>query len=137
MALPDYIERVAVSSVLNRDSQQYGKIHLFDGRPDTCWNSDSGTPQWIMVDFKKPVKLTAVRIQFHGGFAAEEAVLQLWTKETKDNKTAYPIFPANVSSLQSFVFTDENAYTNACLLFRKATDFFGRIIVYRLDLSFD
>jgi hypothetical protein len=29
-----------VSSVLNRDTKQFGKKHLFDGEDETCWNSD-------------------------------------------------------------------------------------------------
>ena len=29
-----------VSSVLNRDNKQFGKSHMFDGKEDTCWNSD-------------------------------------------------------------------------------------------------
>ena len=29
-----------VSSVLNRDSSQYGKKFMFDKNEDTCWNSD-------------------------------------------------------------------------------------------------
>ena len=29
-----------VSSVLNRDTKQFGKSHLFDGDEETCWNSD-------------------------------------------------------------------------------------------------
>ena len=29
-----------VSSVLNRDSRQFGKKFMFDNHDDTCWNSD-------------------------------------------------------------------------------------------------
>ena len=29
-----------VSSVLNRDSSQFGKKFMFDKNEDTCWNSD-------------------------------------------------------------------------------------------------
>ena len=29
-----------VSSVLNRNSKQYGKKFMFDGQEETCWNSD-------------------------------------------------------------------------------------------------
>ena len=41
--------RVKVSSVLNRNVKEFGKQFLFDGREDTCWNSDQGTPQLIQV----------------------------------------------------------------------------------------
>ena len=29
-----------VSSTLNRDTKQFGKKYLFDGKSETCWNSD-------------------------------------------------------------------------------------------------
>jgi len=29
-----------VSSVLNRDVRQFGKKFMFDGKDETCWNSD-------------------------------------------------------------------------------------------------
>uniref|UniRef100_A0A2K5S0U0 Nuclear receptor 2C2 associated protein n=2 Tax=Cebidae TaxID=9498 RepID=A0A2K5S0U0_CEBIM len=29
-----------VSSVLNRNTRQFGKKHLFDQNEETCWNSD-------------------------------------------------------------------------------------------------
>ena len=29
-----------VSSVLNHDNKQFGKSYMFDGKEDTCWNSD-------------------------------------------------------------------------------------------------
>lgn len=136
MPLPDYVSRLAVSSVLHKDTQLYGKAFLFDGNPETCWQSDSGTSQWILVEFKEPLKIASMRIQFQGGFAVEEALLRLWTKETKDSAVSYPFHPTNTNSLQSFNFTDTNACTSAAIIFKKATDPFGRIIVYRLDFSF-
>ena len=30
----------SVSSVLNRDTREFGKKNLFDGCEETCWNSD-------------------------------------------------------------------------------------------------
>ncbi|KAL5107323.1 Nuclear receptor 2C2-associated protein [Taenia crassiceps] len=109
---------------------------LFDGNPETCWQSNSGESQWILVEFKEPLKITSIRIQFQGGFAVEEALLRLWTKEKKDCPVSYPFHPTNTNSLQSFSFTDANAYTCAAIILKKATDPFGRIVVYQLDFSF-
>ena len=136
MVLPDYISRLAVSSVLNRNTQLYGKAFLFDGNPETCWQSDPHLPQWIMIEFKHPVRIASLKIQFQGGFAAEEAELKLWTKETVNDKTSYPFYPTNSNNLQTFEFTDERIYTNAIILFQKGADFFGRIIVYQLNFTF-
>ena len=32
--------KISVSSVLDRNAKEYGKQFLYDGREDTCWNSD-------------------------------------------------------------------------------------------------
>ncbi|BHF69467.1 Nuclear receptor 2C2-associated protein [Sparganum proliferum] len=106
--LSEYIEKVAVSSVLNRDTKQYGKNNLFDQNPETCWNSDAGSTQWISVKFKKPLQLETVRIQFQGGFAAEQVILKLWNEESSKISTAF--YPP--------------------------LDFFGRIVVYSLDFTY-
>uniref|UniRef100_A0A0X3PKP8 Nuclear receptor 2C2-associated protein n=2 Tax=Schistocephalus solidus TaxID=70667 RepID=A0A0X3PKP8_SCHSO len=132
--LPDYIEKVAVSSVLNRDTKQYGKNNLFDGNPETCWNSDSGAVQWISVKFREPLQLEMVCIQFQGGFAAEKVVLQLWN-EDKSSKTSTAFYPVNTNSVQSFIISNDDAFLNCSLLFSKPFDFFGRIIVYTLDFK--
>ena len=42
---------IKVSTVLNRQVSEYGKLFMFDGREDTCWNSDQGTPQWVRITF--------------------------------------------------------------------------------------
>ncbi len=56
--------RSSVSSVLNRNVKEFGKGYLFDGRDDTCWNSDQGSPQWVVVAFEEPVTVRAVEITF-------------------------------------------------------------------------
>lgn len=35
-----YYERCSVSSVLNKDVKQHGKMFMFDGLDDTAWYSD-------------------------------------------------------------------------------------------------
>ena len=37
---PFHVHILRVSSVLNRNVKDFGAVHLFDGSPDTCWNSD-------------------------------------------------------------------------------------------------
>ncbi|TNM87422.1 hypothetical protein fugu_005643 [Takifugu bimaculatus] len=59
-----------VSSVLNRDVKQYGKKYLFDCNEETCWNSDQGERQWVILEFPQSVKVSELRIQFQGGFSA-------------------------------------------------------------------
>lgn len=51
-----------VSSVLNKDSKTYGKQYLFDGSEETCWNSDAGDLQWVIVKFEGIVSFSQVSI---------------------------------------------------------------------------
>lgn len=53
-----------VSSVLGRNTRELGKQHLFDGSPETCWNSDQGTPQWVALRWPSPVQVTTIVTQF-------------------------------------------------------------------------
>ncbi|XP_069915167.1 nuclear receptor 2C2-associated protein isoform X3 [Oryctolagus cuniculus] len=47
-----------VSSVLHRNTRQFGKKHLFDQDEETCWNSDQ------------------LQIQFQGGFSSRRGRLE-------------------------------------------------------------
>ena len=46
LLIPHFILILRVSSVLNRDSSQYGKKFMFDKHEDTCWNSDQVCNYW-------------------------------------------------------------------------------------------
>ncbi|XP_074060297.1 nuclear receptor 2C2-associated protein isoform X2 [Macrotis lagotis] len=108
-----------VSSVLNRDVKQFGKKHLFDEQDETCWNSDQGSHQWVMLEFPQPVRVAQVQIQFQGGRRSE------CLEKIGD------FYPQDNNSLQSFpvphVILDKLKVT-----FENSTDFFGRIIIYHL-----
>nr|XP_006640085.1 PREDICTED: nuclear receptor 2C2-associated protein [Lepisosteus oculatus] len=60
-----------VSSVLNRDVKQFGKKYMFDSDEETCWNSDQGSPQWVLLDFPQAVRVSELQVQFQGGFAGK------------------------------------------------------------------
>jgi hypothetical protein len=40
----DYFSALTVSSVLEKKHKEYGKKFIYDGKDETCWNSDSGLP---------------------------------------------------------------------------------------------
>jgi hypothetical protein len=46
--------------------------HMFDGTETSCWNSDGGSPQFVIFDFGKPVCIKTIHIMFQGGFVGEE-----------------------------------------------------------------
>ncbi|XP_028906282.1 nuclear receptor 2C2-associated protein [Ornithorhynchus anatinus] len=119
-----------VSSVLNRDVKQFGKKHLFDQREETCWNSDQGSSQWVMLEFPQTVKVSQIQIQFQGGFTCRQGRLEGGRKsETLVKITDF--YPEDFNSLQSFPVADV-MLDKLKVTFENSTDFFGRIIIYHL-----
>ncbi|XP_029469920.1 nuclear receptor 2C2-associated protein [Rhinatrema bivittatum] len=121
-----------VSSVLNKDAKQFGKKYLFDGNEDTCWNSDQGTPQWILLEFPKSVEISHLHIQFQGGFASRTCRLEGCTKNEAFEKIT-DLYPEDINALQRFTVSGKPV-EKLKIVFENSTDFFGRIIVYHLDV---
>ncbi|EKU22089.1 nuclear receptor 2c2-associated protein [Nannochloropsis gaditana CCMP526] len=72
LSAPSTKTKVKVSSVLHRNVREFGAAHMFDGSSDSCWNSDQGTPQWIVLRFLRPVLVCRLLLMFQGGFAGKE-----------------------------------------------------------------
>lgn len=130
-SLSDFEARV--SSVLNRNVKEYGKKFLFDGREDTCWNSEQGTPQWIQVSFDSERTVSGFAIQFQGGFAGKNC----WIEASKDGaefSKQEDFYPEDMNKAQRFEL--QRPCTAKCFkfVFSESTDFFGRITVYQLQL---
>ncbi|XP_044854423.1 nuclear receptor 2C2-associated protein isoform X1 [Mauremys mutica] len=153
-----------VSSVLNRDAKQFGKKHMFDGSEETCWNSDQGSSQWVMLEFPQTVKVSQLQIQFQGGFASQLCTLEGGRKGEELVKIS-DFYPEDINALQiSFhshwglgllsgraghvarirhqiwstaragFRTEETMLDKLKITFENSTDFFGRIVVYRLSV---
>ncbi|XP_046574207.1 nuclear receptor 2C2-associated protein-like [Haliotis rubra] len=125
--------QIRVSSVLNRDIKQFGKKYLTDGEEDTCWNSDQGCPQWILVDFEHNVKVKDIQLQFQGGFAGKECWVETGKEAVHLTKTA-DFYPEDINSLQTFKLSEEPVTKVMRIVFNSSTDFFGRITLYKLDI---
>ncbi|KAJ1824607.1 Nuclear receptor 2C2-associated protein [Coemansia sp. RSA 2671] len=131
--LSHLVSRHSVSSVYNRNTVSYGKQHLFDKNRETCWNSEQGTPQHIQVEFKVPVKLAAIRIQFQGGFAGKSTNL---FDMSQPSQPICPLHPKDDNTVQVLALPEplqDIARTRIKIQFLSSTDFYGRIIVYSLD----
>ncbi|XP_063770632.1 nuclear receptor 2C2-associated protein [Pseudophryne corroboree] len=121
-----------VSSVLHRDVKQFGKQFLFDHKDETCWNSDQGSSQWIALEFPQKFCVSEIHIQFQGGFSSRSCILEGCLKDGELEKIA-EFYPEDINALQRFVFTEQDV-EKLRLTFPTSTDFFGRIVVYHLDL---
>ncbi|KAJ2312347.1 Nuclear receptor 2C2-associated protein [Coemansia sp. RSA 2705] len=131
-SLVKHISNYRVSSVLNRDVTSLGKQNLFDGNVETCWNSEQGTPQHILVEFAQPVYLRELHVQFQGGFAGSKTRLI----DVDCKRDICPLFFEDNNALQTAKLpaAKQNvARRRIKLQFVSSTDFYGRIIVYSLD----
>jgi len=119
-----------VSSTLNRDTKQFGKKYLFDGRDETCWNSDQGSPQWVSLEFEQPVAVSAFALQFQGGFGGKECEV-----EVEGTTKVLDFYPEDTNKLQTFYLKEQlNCVKKLRIAFNSSTDFYGRITLYQLEL---
>ncbi|XP_006814006.1 nuclear receptor 2C2-associated protein-like [Saccoglossus kowalevskii] len=128
-----HASKIKVSSTLNRDVKQFGKKYMFDDDEETCWNSDQGSPQWVVMEFPHQIRLQELMIQFQGGFVGKEC----WIEGCHDDETMTKIldfYPEDVNSLQSFHLPTDQLFTKVKIIFNSSTDFYGRITIYKLDL---
>ncbi|KAM9831835.1 nuclear receptor 2C2-associated protein [Neosynchiropus ocellatus] len=144
-----------VSSVLNRDVKQFGKKFMFDSNEETCWNSDQGECQWVALEFPHPVRVSRLNVQFQGGFSAKACRLEgkptrkenllmchltivcpfsPGSLKTEDTKDIHQFYPEDNNSLQIFPIQEAPPVDKVKIMFENSADFFGRIIVYSLDL---
>ncbi|KZO94026.1 galactose-binding like protein, partial [Calocera viscosa TUFC12733] len=123
------------SSTLDRGSH---RKHLIDRNTDTCWASANGSPQWVSFTLPKPALLKTLSLTFQGGFVATEVIIS--TSSTSSNwKPVATIYPQDNNFRQTFKIEGEGARVEGAvrLEFPKSSDFFGRVVVYDLDLLGD
>ncbi|XP_029037851.1 nuclear receptor 2C2-associated protein [Osmia bicornis bicornis] len=120
-----------VSSVLNKNNRLYGRNYMFDNSPDTCWNSDAGTPQWIIINFEQECEVNSFEIEFQGGFVGKNCHLDIGDKNTEFFESFYP---EDKNTLQKFYLKKSAKAKSFKFVFNESTDFFGRIIIYKLAL---
>uniref|UniRef100_A0A336KMW9 CSON011887 protein n=1 Tax=Culicoides sonorensis TaxID=179676 RepID=A0A336KMW9_CULSO len=124
-----------VSSVLNRNNKENGKKYMFDDSEDTYWSSDQGTPQFIVLEFASAIDFSAFKIQFQGGFAGKDCTIQISKNAASDEMIKEQFFPEDVNKSQSFKLKDPVEDVKSIrLVFENSFDFFGRIVVYSLEI---
>ena len=124
-----------VSSVLNRSSE-FKSEHMFTGEETTCWNSDQGTPQFIIFDFLEAVTVSEIRIMFQGGFVGVSGLVEASVNPldqyilltTLDNNIE------NSNELQVLPLPPSANFQYLRITFTSSTDFYGRITIYKLEV---
>ena len=126
--IEDLVKSLSVSSVLNKNTKQYGKKHLMDGKDETCWHSDPGLPQWITVKYESPQKVSSIQMTSQGGFSPREMVLIVDGQEV----TRFEVADQNLE--QEFRLSQQMEFKVLKMEFVTSSDFFGRIVIYSLKL---
>lgn len=140
------------SSVLQNNTKVYGPAKALDCENAlSSWNSEGSRngkkESFLIVDFsgggKKPnrtVKPEELCVQFQAGFAAEEVTVYVQTLTAGTDKPRWlkveDIEADDDHEMQSFPLpvTDATATTALKIVFDETTDFYGRVIVYQLQV---
>jgi len=135
------------SSVLQNNSKVYGAAKALDCENAlTSWNSE-GSPNgkkenFIIVDFsgggKDPnrvVKPEELCVQFQAGFAAEEIEVHAACSDSGSRWSKVDEMEADDDhELQSFPLSTMEKTTALKIVFNETTDFYGRVIIYQLQV---
>eukprot|EP00040_Diaphanoeca_grandis_P002759 m.22646 g.22646 ORF g.22646 m.22646 type:complete len:152 (+) comp13878_c0_seq1:330-785(+) len=136
---------VRVSSTLNRDVKNFGPKFMLDGSDETCWNSDQGSPQHVIVNFNRVVHPKQISVMFQGGFVGKNCdilVMPEVATDVKDEPGSKPsmtqighFYPEDTGTAQLFELEKiESGVTHLKLVFPESTDFFGRVCIYTIDV---
>lgn len=111
-------------------------LNIHDG--STCWNSDAcsdNEQQYLLLDFRRPVHVESLKIEFQAGFIAEECTVMLQTS-SDEWIVLKDLEPKDNHDFQTFSLEKgrETKGTALKLVFDEFTDFYGRVTIYRIEV---
>lgn len=118
---------------MGKDPKLWGKSHLVDRNVDTCWNSEQGPVQWIDLTFKSLINFVSISFVFQGGFVGRDVSLQGFVDDVMSGECV-KVYPDDVNSKQSFSCVGLEG-TRVRITFNGSSDFYGRVVIYDLDLN--
>lgn len=109
-------------------------MNALDGSNDSSsWNSEGSTQTEtkLILQFGRTVIPTEIKFQFQAGFSAE--IITVYDSQMKE---LGEIQLEDVYELQSCgsVFGNQSAVTSIKLVMDNFSDFYGRVILYRLEV---
>lgn len=111
---------------------------MFDNSKDTCWCSDQGQSQSIIIDFKRVVDIKQLEIMFQGGFIAKNCKLYGAIVEKVEGavnlKLIQEFLPKDKNDNQLFDLEKETKVSLIKLNLNNCIDFYGRITIYKFDV---
>lgn len=93
-----------------------------------------GALQWILITFDEVITIKSFSFQFQGGFAGKNCSVSL--EDQSGNVVNEQLFyPDDINAKQTFDLSSTvESVKKVKFSFEGSTDFFGRIIVYNLEL---
>ena len=139
MALP--ICEASASSVLHDDEEAFGAHFAIDGRADTLWNSAGGAAQRLSLRLAARARVRAVELVFQGGFVGQELEVTGSAAGSSGGAgaAAPPLLlgrfqPRDCNERQRFELGAPAEVDEVALHFAGSTDFYGRIVLYSVEL---
>lgn len=159
VAIPTYhTEHFSASSTWQQDTRKFGPQHALDSQSMDAWKSapsnESNPLAYYEIYFQRPVtSVREIRLQFQGGFVGMDCTV--YKKKLQSNHSAnkscngcdweeleeifvdpvesndIQIFQAEVDTVSS---DDFDPCTALRIEFRKSSDFYGRIVIYSLEV---
>lgn len=123
------------SSTLDRNRARYGAANMLSSDLSSCWNSAQGSPQHVYVYFHRTVRVASFDLMFQGGFVGQDVHVryQVPGATASWERATMAIDPIDSNDLQSFACPLPSIQALA-LTFRRSTDFYGRVVIYRLQV---
>ena len=146
------------SSTWKYDTRRFGPQNALDSETDDAWNSapseESNPLAYYEVYFHRPVLVREMRVQFQGGFVGLDCMVykkrqkQPHNTDESNDESNYNngeeweeldelfLDPIDSTDIQTF-YTEEvtiDPCTALRIEFGKSTDFYGRIVVYSLEI---
>jgi hypothetical protein len=91
---------------------------------ETCWNSKQGV-QFLQMHWPHVIHPQMLKIKFQGGFAAKHIHLNATNRDVD-------LYPNDDTGMQEFQV--DLSTTNSIKLSFESFDFYGRIVIYYLDV---
>jgi len=130
-------------------------MNALDSNESSCWNSDGmadgNNDISFIISFHRIVIMKEIRVQFQGGFVAEDCTLKVAKNtvssasksddvEVEWKELSDTLLEAEDSNeIQSFDLTEEEKEEDrkgesVMICFKSSTDFYGRVTIYKLEV---
>ncbi|MEM2950628.1 MAG: discoidin domain-containing protein [Nitrososphaeria archaeon] len=118
--------RVVASS---NETQEFTPEKAIDGRLETRWSSQYGTPQWFEIEWDKPYRLVVAKIFFESAYADEYSI-NVWNGSTW---TTVISIKNNTFTQVEHIFPQPINTTKLRIIFTKASPF-GSVSIWEVEV---